>query len=144
MRELLFAAAILLLLSVACESKSDDELYVYTGAWSHHVGSDYDYNQDHDLIAVEYKNVFVGFFKNSFAEDAFAAGYKIKRTWGDFEGSVLFGGTYGYRDCFSGYADAARRVCPVVVPSLAYTAYKVQPTVMILGNALAISVRFEL
>lgn len=120
------------------------ETNLYAGAWSTHIGTDEDYNSTHNLLAVEHEQVFAGYFRNSYDEDAFAAGYRFQKSWGDFEGGLLVGATYGYRDCLKGYADADRRLCPAVAPMVSYTRYRVQPTVILLGNAVAVSVRFEL
>ena len=121
------------------------ETYVYTGAWSEHINSDYEYNETHSLAAVQSRGAVAGYFRNSFGEDVLFAGGALSRSWADVETSVLAGAMYGYRDCKGGKAhDRSRRACPVVAPMVSYTANAVQPTVIVLGNAVAFSVRWEL
>lgn len=121
-----------------------NDTYVYTGAWSKHLFSKQDYNETHNFLAVEHKGVMAGYFKNSYSEDSAVVGFRMTEQWGDFEGGIMFAATHGYRDCVQGYADASKRVCPAIVPSIAYTKYRVQPVALLLGNALAFSVRWEL
>ena len=52
----------------------------------------------------------------------------------------------GYGDYLSspdGFKRADRRVCPGVVPMLTYTKYPVKPTLMVVGEALALSARYD-
>lgn len=136
--------AFVIAVAVAYVQNAKAETYLYAGAWSDHPFSDHEYNEEHNLAAIEYKSVVAGYFRNSYGEDSFVTGCRFKRAWGDLEASLLVGATFGYRHCIKGMADRDRRVCPVAVPMVAYTKYRVQPGVMILGNAVAVTVRFEL
>ena len=121
------------------------ETYVYTGAWSEHIGSEHDYNETHSLAAVESHGVIGGYFRNSFSEDVLFAVATLSRDMGHFEASVWVGAMYGYRDCKGAKAyDKSRRACPVAAPTVSYTANTIQPTVIVLGNAVAFSVRWQL
>jgi len=132
-------------LSVAWCVPSRAETYLHAGAWSHHVGSDYDYNETHNLAALEHNNVMAGYFKNSIGDDSAMAAYRFESQWADHvEASVLVGASYGYRDCFRIVLEGSKQVCPLVVPAVTYTAHRVQPSVMVMGNAVAFSVRVEL
>jgi len=125
---------------------------VYLGAVSKHIGGDseYDYNENHNLIGVEADGWFAGFFENSYREDTWAIGHRLTKRYGDFEPGILVGASYGYRNCAKGYDDAGetRRVCPVVAPSLTWHGIKkatgLKPTVMLLGNAVAVTVGVDL
>lgn len=101
-----------------------------------------DFNESNQLLGIEYKHVFVGYFKNSFNDDAFALGYRFSRQWGNWEGSIMVGGTYGYRDCTSSwdqYAD--KKVCPAVSPMITYTKYDIKPTLIVIGEAISLTAR---
>lgn len=137
-------AALFLFCSHLYVQNASAETYVYTGAWSKHLFTDQEYNEVHNFAAIEHKGVMGGYFKNSYNEDSYVVGFRLTKAWGDFEGGVMFAATYGYRDCVQGYADASKRLCPAIVPSVAYTKYRVQPLALLLGNALAFSVRFEI
>jgi len=163
-----------------------ENLSIYFGAASIHPFSKLDLNEDHKMLAVDYKGLFAGYFRNSFDEDSFALGYRAKifekNHW---EFGLLVGASYGYRDCTSGfkgyyeyreynvnedgtlddpndfkvirkkggYGDylespqvfkrADRRICPGVVPMLTYTQYQIKPTVMVVGDAVALSARYD-
>lgn len=137
---------ICVLLLVLLASKAEAETYLHTGAWSHHIGSDYDYNEQHDLLAVEHENVMAGYFRNLFGDDSALAGYRFTDQWTEHvEASVLVGASYGYRgDCLMPQYAGQRKACPLVVPTVTYTEYRVQPSVFVMGNAVAVSVRWEL
>ncbi len=136
--------AFVIAVAVAYAQNAKAETYLYAGAWSDHPFSDEDYNESHRLAAIEYSSVVAGYFRNSYGEDSFITGYRFKRSVGHWEGSLLVGATWGYRHCFKGYADRDKRFCPVAVPMVAYTKYRLQPGVMILGNAVAVTARVEL
>lgn len=126
-------------------ASAEGTTYVYTGAWSKHVGTSQEYNETHNFLAVEYKGIMAGYFKNSYSTDSAVAGYRFKRQWGDFDAGLLVGATWGYTHCLKGEAEGKnKRTCPVVVPSIAYTKYKAQPALLVLGNAIAFSIRWEI
>lgn len=135
-------AGLVLILAV-WSGNAKAETYLYAGAWSKHFGNE-EYNEQHDLIAIEHKNVIAGYFRNSYDEDALTAGYKFKRDYGPLEAGVMAGAVYGYRHCFKGWAEQDRRVCPMLAPYVSWDAGPVNPTVLVLGNAVAISIRIEL
>ena len=49
----------------------------------------------------------------------------------------------GYRSCYGDDGDKAV-VCPVAFPSLHYTKYRVQPGVLVMGEAVTLTVRIKL
>jgi len=117
--------------------------YLHTGAWSKHFSDDA-YNESHSLLAVEYRSYMAGYFKNSYGEDSVFAAKRWSWSRGNWEAGIAVGAVYGYRHCFKGWADRSRRVCPLVSPSLTYTKYAIQPSVLFMGNAVALSVRTNL
>ena len=143
--KLCWALSALVLILAVYASNAKAETYVYAGAWSQHFGTDQTYNERHDLLAVEHKGIMAGYFKNSYSHDTVFAGYRFTRQWGDFEGGLLVGAMRGYNDCIKGNVPGeSTKVCPMAAPSITYTAHKVQPSVLFLGNAVAISFRIDI
>lgn len=170
MRRLL-AAAMLSVVALSAQAGSGD-LSLYIGAATNHPFSDgYDYqvedktkwqyrdgewkhpmiterrefNESNDLLAIEYKNVFVGYFRNSFDDDTFALGYRFSHKIGKhWEASLVAGATYGYRDCTSSWDQfESKKVCPALSPMLSYTKYKLKPTVAVIGEAVSLTGRVD-
>lgn len=121
-----------------------EELSVHLSGYSYHVatGHKYDYNSNHQLTAIEYGSFMVGRFKNSYSRETRIIAYGWSKQWGNWRGSVHVGLTHGYRSCYGDEGDTAR-VCPVAFPALYYTKYRVQPGVIMFGEALALTVRVE-
>ena len=119
--------------------------YLWTGAWSKHIGGRDDLNESQRLLAIEHNNWISGYFKNSFDDDAFFFGKKYTRSLGyDFKASAMIGLNYGYRDsCTDSDFRGEKQVCPMIVPAITYTGYRVQPTIMSIGNAATLSVRWQ-
>ena len=107
-------------------------------------------NENHNLLAVQYKNFMFGYFKNSFYEDSALLGYKIYHKeffHSQFRFDLYTGVSYGYRDCFSKYSETlmkdyseqSQKVCPLAVPMVTYTGSDlVQPYVALFGSALTV------
>lgn len=136
-----YLPAIILILS--CGQALASGTYLHTGAWSKHFSDDA-YNESHSLLAVEYRSYMAGYFRNSYGEDSVFAAKRWSWSHGNWEAGIAVGAVYGYRHCFKGWADRSRRVCPLVSPSLTYTKYAIQPSVLVMGNAAALSVRTNL
>lgn len=145
--------------SIVSASWFEGETRVYAGAWSTHIGDMHyttvnvnpdgsiskekhklDLNETHNLVAVEYKRIIAGYFKNSFSDDTAVVGVNVlEKKWGDFTGKLFVGATYGYRECFGHNPYENKRVCPAVVPMVTYDKYEiVQPYVGLFGNAVAV------
>ena len=69
--------------------------------------------------------------------------YGWSKQWGNWRGAIYVGAMRGYRSCYGDDGDKAV-VCPVAFPSLHYTAWRVQPGVLVLGEAVALTVRLTL
>jgi len=134
-------ALTLLLLSEAAFS----DTAIHVGAFSYHIitGHKNDYNSNHKLVAVEHNKIFVGRFSNSYHRTTTVAAYGFERQWGDWRGVVYIGAVRGYRSCFGDGGHEAV-ICPVLVPTLHYTKYRVQPGILLLGEAVAFSLRMTL
>lgn len=62
---------------------------------------------------------------------------------GTIIGKTREGGYQDYLDNPDIFERADRRICPGVVPMLTYTKYPIQPTIMIVGDAVALSARAQ-
>lgn len=124
----------------------------YAGAWSTHLKTydDYTFNENHELLALEYDRFVFGHMKNSYGDSTWLAAYD----WGWYQNSVisvgaLMGVSYGYdKDKmvtmksinFDGWV-------PFGAPYVGYTGflkeYNVEPRIAVLFPAVAITVRYE-
>lgn len=121
---------------------------VYLGGWSTHLtGSTdktgYEYNEKHDLLAVEYKNIFVGTMVHSYDARSYVAGYSFdlyESQYIDFK--LLAGAVHGYTEAQN---DIARlgNVNGFIAPVLEINTPYVQPTVMLFGEALTLTFKYE-
>lgn len=118
---------------------------VHMGGYSYHVltGHEEDYNSFHRLAAVEYGSVMAGYFRNSYHRDTFVVAHGWSKQWGNWRGSLFVGATYGYRECY-GDNGSSQALCPVAFPALYWTRYRVQPGVVVFGEAVALTARVEL
>lgn len=117
--------------------------YLHAGAWSQHMDGD-ELNESHSLVAVEVDSYMAGYFRNSYDEDSVFAAKRWAWNHGNWQASISVGAVYGYRSCLKGIDDNGRKLCPLVSPSLTYTKYAVQPSLLVLGNAVALSIRTDL
>ena len=126
-------------------SNAQAETSIHAGALSYHVvtGHKVDYNSNHKLLAVEHNGFLVGRFSNSYDRTTAIAAYGWSKQWGNWRGAVYVGAVRGYRSCYGDDGDKAV-VCPVAFPSLHYTAWRVQPGVLVMGEAVALTVRIKL
>ena len=126
-------------------SNAEAETSIHAGGLSYHVATGYknDYNNNHNLLAVEHNGLLIGRFSNSYKRTTAIAAYGWSKQWGNWRGAVYVGAVRGYRSCFGDEGDKAV-VCPVAIPSIHYTKYRVQPGVLVLGEAVALTVRLTL
>lgn len=125
-------------------AQSSAETYLNAGAWSHHIG-DGNYNETHNLVAIETKSFIGGYFENSYKDDSFFLAYRWEAwRFRDIDFSALAGGVYGYSHCTKGDDGGSKTLCPMIAPAATYTRFKVQPSLLLMGNALALSVRWGL
>lgn len=140
-----WAMVLFVAMAAVWHANSRADTAVHLGGYSHHVatGSEYDYNSNHQLTAIEYGSFMAGRFKNSYGRETQIIAYGWSEQWGDWRGSVHVGLTRGYRSCYGDRGDKAR-ICPVAFPALYYTKYRMQPGVLLFGEAIALAVRIEL
>lgn len=121
---------------------------LYVGGWSNHLSgstdkSGYEYNEKHDLIAVEYNQIFVGTMLNSYSSRSFVAGYSFdlyETKYIDFK--LLAGAVHGYTEAQN---DIARlgSVNGFVAPVVELNTPHIKPTVMLFGEALTLTFKYE-
>lgn len=137
-----------LLIIIAQSSVADG---LYTGAWSYHYYKDeveaegYDINSNQNLLAYEYKNILVGYYKNSWGYDTAVIAYRFDLfTLGDFTGAMYAGANYGYRFCSNDKrSDKDAKVCPVAMPAIIYTKYKLEPALIGIDHGAAIAIHWD-
>lgn len=118
-----------------------DELYL--GGWSHHFISQDVTSETHNLVAYRSDYGYMaGYFNNSYGDDTvFAAVSKDIWEYGHWDADLHYGAMVGYDECvLTGRDDP---VCPMILPEIAYTKYRVKPALALMGDALAFTVRIE-
>lgn len=121
---------------------------VYLGGWSNHLtGSTdktgYEYNEKHDLIAVEYKNIFVGTMINSYDTRSYVAGYSFdlyESKYIDFR--MLAGAVHGYTEAQNNILRAGS-LNGFVAPVVEFNTPYIEPTLMLFGEALTLTFKYE-
>lgn len=121
------------------------ETAVYTEALTWHPWNT-GLNGHNRLLAVEHNGVMAGYFYNSYRRDTFFAAYRWARPLrSHWVASLVVGADYGYSNCLKGQGNpyAPKRVCPMVVPGISYTAWRAQPTLVLMGDALSVTLRWR-
>ena len=135
-----WALAAFVLVAGIYSSNVRSETNVFVGAWSEHLVSGDELNEQHDLIAIEHKDWFAGRFINSYDRVTAAVAHKFSWGYGELEGGFYAGAMRGYRSCYGDKGDSAR-ICPMVAPYITWEAGTFSPQVFLMGEALAISIR---
>lgn len=120
---------------------------LYLGGWSKHFNSSYDYNETNNLIGIEYDNLVVGKFDNSFDETTYIFGYDWNTQWYDIKVGALSGVMYGYtRGRLYDYlyeSGSGKRLLPMILPYISYVKYPVQPVIGVMGNAFILTFKID-
>lgn len=137
MRYFILGFMAVLVLALSMETRAD----VLLGAWSTHFNSDYEYNEQHNLVAVEMNSYVAGYFKNSYNRDTvFIAKEFSKRSIAGTFG-LMAGVMRGYTVCY-GEDYSNTDVCPMLAPY-----YKppgtVTPRFLLFGNAAAVAINVK-
>jgi len=115
----LVLSVIVLVLAVYSANAKSDELYL--GAWSKHFVEG-EYNEVHNLVGVNYKNVVVARFKNSYNRDTHLIGYDFRWSYKGLHAGVIAAVSHGYRECFGDNGNGPR-YCPTPIPYIGYDAH---------------------
>lgn len=131
-------SAVVLVLAV-WSSSAQAETRVLLGGWSTHLVSKNVTNETHHVIGIDHKGWTAGWFKNSYDRPTWFAGKSWR--WGNFlgvehlEAIAGVGATYGYRSCWGDDGDRAR-VCPDATLGVAWTQYRLVPSLKLKGDAI--------
>lgn len=149
-RKIVFTVVLLMCVS---NSYAEDrhKIGIYTGAWSYHYGykkmkaEGRVVNQDHNLIAVEYRGYYLGRYINTLNNETYAFGKYFKfYEWNDIEFGMVGGISYGYADCLgTEKANEDPKVCPFYLPEARYSKYNVQPAIFLLQKGGGASIKWE-
>lgn len=97
---------------VASPAMADDTFILHVGGWSKHwSNSENITNENHKVLAGEYKGVLAGYFKNSYGQD----GAVLLKTWRwditeNIHTSAAFGVNYSYTTCY-GNDGSGKNIC---------------------------------
>lgn len=130
-----YALLLAVLVGLSVQAKADSLLL---GGWSVHLASDYDYNEEHNLVAYERNKWIGGYFKNSFNRDTYFVGRVFNMRTPVGEIGVIAGAMRGYTVCY-GNDDTNADVCPMIVPYWEPIDTAVAPRFSLVGNAVAAS-----
>ena len=138
--------------------ETKDEMFGYTmhiGGWSHHLNPnkyDFEYNESHEMLAIEYQNWVVGTFINSFYDRTWLVGYNFKKDLTDeIQVGAMLALSYGYDEEDVAEEKLAlnhKGFMPIGYFHASYLAYqdkdiKVRPTFGLMGSALVLMVQLE-
>ncbi|AUR97044.1 hypothetical protein NVP1236O_52 [Vibrio phage 1.236.O._10N.261.52.C4] len=121
---------------------------LYLGGWSSHLSGSkdntgYEYNSNHELVAVEYSNVFIGAMLNSYHARGYIAGYKFDLYETQYiDLSLIAGGVHGYTEAQN---DIARigSINGFLAPTVEFNTPYIKPTLTLFGTAAALMFKYE-
>ena len=99
------------------EEDKDHHVELTFGGWSHHINTDTDYNETHDLIGVEYNDFQVFTFVNSYDYRSYGVGYTHTVTLVDKY--LFFGVSVGVVDGYE-TVEGFGRITPYLEPHLEF------------------------
>lgn len=140
---------IAILFSIVFAATANAEINVTFGGWSYHVQDrDIITNEDHKLLGLSYVNEnngwggFAARFDNSFDRESYALGVAKYWSVSDFIVGIQGGAVYGYTSCMGNEGDKSVW-CPMVVPSISYAKWDLQPTIMLMGPAVVFAFSYS-
>lgn len=132
---------IFIIILMFCQNSFADELYLHIGMLSKHFTSG-DYNEDHELIGIEYNDWYVGYYPNSNYDDSFFI-FKNYRWW-QLSEHVHLGGRVGLLSGYDFGADVGgTEVAPVVIPALFLDFEPVSVDFNLLGAVYSVEFKFK-
>lgn len=91
-------AVALMLAALSVQASAREPINLHLGQWSWHFNRTVAWNETNDLIAIEYRNVFVGSFVNSYGDRSYTAAYRLPYAMGPLDLGIKLGAVYGYQD----------------------------------------------
>lgn len=136
----LIAVACLVVLTMFASEARADRLMI--GGWSTHLLSEDTTNSNHKVLGVETHGWAAGYFQNSYDRPT----WFINKSWRwenflsvkHLEALAGVGISYGYRECYGDRGSHAR-LCPDGVVGIAWTQWRVVPSIKLKGDALVFS-----
>ena len=121
---------------------------LYFGGWFSHLdgskdNTGYEYNSNHELVAIEYNNVFIGTMLNSYHTRSYIAGYKFDLYETKYiDLSLIAGGVHGYTEAQN---DIARigNINGFLAPTVEFNTQYVKPTLTLFGTAATLMFKYE-
>ncbi|TQE93796.1 MAG: hypothetical protein FKY71_18020 [Spiribacter salinus] len=136
----LIGVACLVVLMLFAQEARADRLMI--GGWSTHLISKDTTNSSHKVLGVETHGWAAGYFQNSYDRPT----WFVNKAWRwdnvlgveHLEFMAGVGASYGYRSCWGDKGSHAR-LCPDGVVGIAWTRWRVVPSVKLKGDALVFS-----
>lgn len=136
---LIAVVAGVVLVTLASEARADRLLI---GGWSKHLVSKDTTNSNHKVLGVETHGWAAGYFQNSYGRPT----WFINKAWRwpnvlgvkHLEAMAGVGASYGYRSCWGDEGSHAR-LCPDGVVGIAWTQWRVVPSIKLKGDAVVFS-----
>ena len=142
----IFLVCVLLFAFFGSEAWSSPKVSVHGGGYSKHIIKYYVTNESHDLAAIQLDSYVVGRFNNSYGRETWFSAYEWSKQLGtDVEAYVWAGITRGYSHCIKGSdydGTGSSKLCPMIAPGLRYTRWALQPSLILVGYAVALEARY--
>lgn len=120
---------------------------LFLGMWSHHLTKSFRYRQSHNLVALQYRGLYLATFVNSHSEQTFVVGIartlystKILRDKIRFDFGYKVGPMYGYRNRVPNIKGFS--ILPLLTGGITYKMVGVDVNA-VPGNALTMNFRLE-
>lgn len=132
-------------LAIAPAAAADHNIELTYYLASHHISGEYDFNDDHNFIGIEYRTGDHGFalasFTNSFYKPAYLASYAhYWQPLSDVETGLRIGVASGYDGIDECMGDGLYSACPVVALEVSYTKYAmVVPKLSLMPGVVTLS-----
>lgn len=83
----------LILMMSFTSAYADEKADLLLGQWTNHIDKDFNYNESHNLVGVEYSNWAVARFKNSYDKTSWAVmrSHQVSSNW-----KIAYGASTGY------------------------------------------------
>lgn len=115
---------------------------LYLMGASIHLDDDYDYNNNHYLVAVESGNYIAGGFKNSYDNLSIIGGRKFEFESNYINYGAIVGAVSGYDDWQTSINYGG--ISPIIAPYIEFKTTSINPVVMVFGNAITLTFKIDL
>ncbi len=134
--------------SLGGKAKADG---VYFGGWSKHFDekkwekNGWKVNSNQKFLALEFNGFIGGHYTNSFGDSTYLAAKYLPLYSGH---NIAFGGyigaTHGYKFCSGDKSISTKSLtCFTAIPEIRFTKYDLQPSLLIMKNGVALSLKLS-